>query len=512
MILTNLKTFIFLWVFYETASSSIRDDEEEEISCLFEKCSCINDDNNTLSVSCIYQPNIHTEDTLKRKVDWKKYSFSSIQVYNYNLEINKEDLFEGLFIEYLIIGLKHTKFIRKDLFSRIVHLDHLLLYNLNDWQTGFLCGLNQTKTLGIELSELTDFRFFQLKNEIKCLPQLTSIILSHNNFTHFNGDWLLNFKNLELLKLNNNKLRNVEFPNLKSLRYLILSNNKLESINNILFVNLENLELLDLYDNSIKFIDPNAFMFSKSLVYLYLGRNYLDSIPNIIALNKLRILDIKNQHGYLKRLPTNVFKRSSNTENYDLLVYLDEHFESANETRENFYEANLRLVFNTFDFTFKALSSLFHNYLNKTQPLFKLHKAEISTSSYFIYRFFSHQSLTVDKLNMYMNEYGLQFNYKLNMFDFNISVDKKTFKCEKTLYFGEFSNQTELKCNQLVAPKVGTYDLANKNNRNSTNLRKKSKEFMSRTNGSTSLRFKHFKNVFIFILILITKYTFKTTI
>jgi hypothetical protein len=491
MFIKNLKVFIFIWLINETISSSKREDEAEEVSCLFESCSCINDDNHTLSVSCIYQPKVQAEDSLKRRVDSNKKTFSSIQVYNYNLEINNEDLFESLSIDYLIIGLKHTKFIRKDLFTRIVQLDHLLLYNLNDWQTGFLCELNQTKTLGIELSELTDFKFFQLKNEIKCLPQLTSIILSHNNFTHFNGDWLLNFKKIELLKLNNNKLRNIEFPNLKSLRYLILSNNRLESINNILFVNLENLELLDLFENSIKFIDPNAFMFSKNLVYLYLGRNYLDRIPNIFELNKLKILDIKNQHGFLKRLHANVFKRRLITANYDFMIYLDEQFsnESSNETRVNLAESNLRLVSNSFDFTFKSLSSLFQSYLNKTQPLFKLHKAELSTSSYLIYRFFSHQSLTVDKLNMYMNEYGLQFNYKLNRSNFNISVGKRLFECEKVLYFGEFSNQTELKCNRMLVPKVGSDDLASKRNRNSNILRNKSKDQL---NGSNSRNYNFF--------------------
>jgi len=263
-----------------------------------------------------------------------------------------------------------------------------------------------------------------------------------------------------------------------------------------------------LFDNSIKFIDPNAFMFSKSLVYLYLGRNYLDKIPNIFELNKLRILDIKNQHGSLKRLNVNAFKRSSNPSNYDLLIYLDEKFTnvSSNETRKNMVESNLRLVSNSFDLTFKALSSLFHSYLNKTQPLFKLHKAEISTSSYLIYRFFSHQSLTVDKLNMYMNEYGLQFNYKLNRSYFNISVDKKSFSCEKILYLGEFSNQTELKCNQLVGPKFGMFDLANKINRNSSIFRKKSKDFMSQTNSSTSIRLNIYLSLFIFVWFRFIKY------
>lgn len=80
---------------------------------------------------------------------------------------------------------------------------------------------------------------------------------------------------------------------------------------------------MDLGNNSLSEIDSDSFISNKDLKELILNDNYLSTIPKITQLEKLTILNLKNQHGKLRVIPDYAFERKEN--NSEISIYLNDN-------------------------------------------------------------------------------------------------------------------------------------------------------------------------------------------
>ena len=155
--------------------------------------------------------------------------------------------------------------------------------------------------------------------------QTTYLDLSNKNLSHI-PVWLTQFKYLEKLKLNKNRIKLTEsdilillqsspnlkylslhsnqirqipkhleaqiFTHLSKLEHLDLSNNNLDNV--IPLTLCENLKFLQLSGNKITQI-PSEILKLEKLEYLYLGYNKMDYIsPAICRIKKLKLLSLNN--------------------------------------------------------------------------------------------------------------------------------------------------------------------------------------------------------------------------
>ena len=113
----------------------------------------------------------------------------------------------------------------------------------------------------------------------KCDSQTVFLALRHNNIQKLDFGLFSRFHKLDILLLDNNKLREVpsrinEF--LPSLRHLSVSGNRIERVP----VTFEagNLTILDLSRNNITYLPPNTFAKSTRLKSLFLSQNKIHKI------------------------------------------------------------------------------------------------------------------------------------------------------------------------------------------------------------------------------------------
>ncbi|CAM4042454.1 MULTISPECIES: leucine-rich repeat domain-containing protein [Flavobacterium] len=124
------------------------------------------------------------------------------------------------------------------------------------------------------------------------------------------------FRNLEILDLSENDLKNVdlnilcEFNKLKTIR---LNNCNLSKIPNSIFC-LKNIEVIEIDHNNVKKLPLKLFKLS-NIRELRMADNLLTSLPKeFLNLKKLKILDISsfNETVYIKILPPDFFKTLTN--------------------------------------------------------------------------------------------------------------------------------------------------------------------------------------------------------
>ena len=288
-----------------------------------------------------------------------------------------------------------------------------------------------------------------MRKDLLSLNNLNYLALSHNKLTSFNGNFLIDLKNLETLKLNNNAIEILSFPVLNSLKYLILSGNKLKFIINSTFANLKNLILLDLFENQLKAIEHTSFINNQNLMYLYLGNNELEELPDLKTLEQLKILDIKNQKDKNLLINNDSFELSSVSSNYNpvLSIYLDEYHLSD----VNYYwfvgKRSIVLQTTSFNLTIKDLEYLFLNYLEKVDEL----SLNYLNKNYIMYRLFAHQTISTFDLNYFATNYDLKYDYKIkssvfNVTKFNSEQNDYFLVCNYTFFNGLVVNQSQFFC------------------------------------------------------------------
>ncbi|XP_051951125.1 amphoterin-induced protein 1-like [Xyrauchen texanus] len=141
---------------------------------------------------------------------------------------------------------------------------------------------NYTAVLDLSFNGIIGLRAQWTKQK---LPNLHSLLLSHNG---------LNFLSSEA------------FIFVKQLRYLDLSSNNLRQLDEFIFEPLIHLEVLLLYNNHISQIDRTAFLGLASLQKLYLSQNQVSRFPLELVkdksrLEKLSLLDLSSNR--IKVLP-----------------------------------------------------------------------------------------------------------------------------------------------------------------------------------------------------------------
>ena len=122
---------------------------------------------------------------------------------------------------------------------------------------------------------------------IENLNNIESLYLSCNQLKGLNQDTLRHLIKLKILKLDNNKIENLNwFPNngggLINLNKIYLSHNKIKQINLNIFVGLEQLNLIDLSHNEIEKIDIKEVKSLKKLKSIDLSFNKIESFDLIL--------------------------------------------------------------------------------------------------------------------------------------------------------------------------------------------------------------------------------------
>ncbi|KAJ8936680.1 hypothetical protein NQ318_023147 [Aromia moschata] len=174
---------------------------------------------------------------------------------------------------------------------RLLDLSKNLISRLND--ATFFCR-KSSKSVGFNLNNQNHL-LNNLNKEDYFTESITSklqyIDLSYNNISEL-GSALADLKNLKILHLEKNKLRKIEYKELKALESLekvYLRNNLLESVDKNIFSNQKNLEYLDLSNNRLVYFSLNV---TPLLEHINLADNMLDMFN----------LDNGNDTSHLKTL------------------------------------------------------------------------------------------------------------------------------------------------------------------------------------------------------------------
>ncbi|XP_072341045.1 podocan [Scyliorhinus torazame] len=200
-----------------------------------------------------------------------------------------------------------------DLLNEYMLLEFLVLNN------------NMLTDIGVEgtlegMQKLT--RLYMDQNNLSSVPanlphSLEELLLNSNNISMISSNVLANCKNLKIISLNNNKIKDESIPpgafkpvhNLQiikmndnlltavpvnlstSLRELHLEGNQVRKISDKVFTNSSALIYLSLHDNQLnnKGIREKAFQHMSKLEYLDLSKNSLTAIPKLLprSLKKL---------------------------------------------------------------------------------------------------------------------------------------------------------------------------------------------------------------------------------
>ena len=151
---------------------------------------------------------------------------------------------------------------------------------------------------------------FLIKNS-----KLSQMRIQNNQLTTLPENLFINQKKLEKLYFQDNQMNFLPgniFRPLVKLEWLYLFNNKFQSINPEWFVNLEILNELSLNGNQISDIPSKCFTSLRSLESLWLYDNRIKTLnsDSFDGLRNLKILDL--QSNEISDLPVNIFTRLKN--------------------------------------------------------------------------------------------------------------------------------------------------------------------------------------------------------
>lgn len=208
-------------------------------------------------------------------------------------------------LEYLSIFNNQIRSIDGQVFSELVGLKHLDLGSnkLASIKETSFTGLINLQTLILNSNQLTSIKpttFIPFKNSLQYLDlsynELTQIPIELSNVNHLTVLDLSNnqiqsitqhtftenvLKTLEILNLESNQIKTVQFPAFKSLNFLSLNHNQVTQLNGSLFknMNLQSIKDLKVKYNLISQIAEDTFKGFSSLNSLDLSGNRLTSVP-----------------------------------------------------------------------------------------------------------------------------------------------------------------------------------------------------------------------------------------
>ncbi|RNA18019.1 slit -like protein [Brachionus plicatilis] len=340
-------------------------------SCVFERCRCINNSDETIDIRCIPDLDRFNSGFPNRLANQSK-PINVFLINKYSIGKIPDQAFRHLDIKYLIIGQNNLKILTKGAFegAESISMLHLIENNLEEVEPGSLKALHESLTefgltntnisllnkINIELRQLKNLRTLKLNNLrldkfepnwTESLESLSYLSLASNRLSLLDSnvfssklisiDLSQNFvsnvtnllsaiesgENLKELKLKKNQIKNLtSLSKLSNLEYLDLSSNEISILSKNMFRNLTKLTHLYLTSNRIKNLDQNLFLEMKDLMVLLLNNNFLVNHPNISTLMRLKILDLSSQHGNLVKIGEYAFERKYDFGNL-LTLYLN---------------------------------------------------------------------------------------------------------------------------------------------------------------------------------------------
>lgn len=194
--------------------------------------------------------------------------------------------------------------------------------SLTRLQTGFHCSLKSLKIMdlsGNKFKRIEDLGFENKRNCSLSLDHLIHLNLSHNQIQKITVG--LNFKRLETLYLQGNKIKEIDkksFAKLESLKTLNLSGNSLHQLPETLFHNLSNLHELDLHDNLITKLSDSFSRDLKNVSFLDFSHNRLNEISTKALWNLTSVKKLNLHNNQLKTIKGVEFKNLEILEVIDL--------------------------------------------------------------------------------------------------------------------------------------------------------------------------------------------------
>ena len=144
------------------------------------------------------------------------------------------------------------------------------------------------------------------ESQLRGVPFLKKLILSHNIISFFAFNIFNNLKHLECLHLDNNRLAyltGADECQSRSLRYLRLQNNYLVNSNSAYFTHCQSLTVLHVGDNNISKLPTNSFSKNfSSITHLSLKNNSISCLSSGFFSKFPNLIDIDLSYNLIKRL------------------------------------------------------------------------------------------------------------------------------------------------------------------------------------------------------------------
>ncbi|XP_052833921.1 chaoptin isoform X4 [Octopus bimaculoides] len=267
----------------------------------------------------------------------------------------------------------------------------------------------------LEILRLSNNRISNIEL-IENLPSLVLLDLSYNDITIIKKKTFKNLCSLQELYLSNNKISIIEqrsFENLERLRTLFLYNNKISNIERESFENLPELADLDLTGNEIFKIDQNSFVNVTRLEYLHLSHNKISNIEESTFKTLGSLKDLGLSYNQISNIEEIAFK------NLHSLRYLDLSYNQISIIKESTFKTlhslrDLDLSFNNIsnieESAFKNLGNLQELDLSHNQ-LSKIKESTFKTLHSLRDLDLSHNNISTIKQGTFENLYSLQSLY-----------------------------------------------------------------------------------------------------
>lgn len=249
------------------------------------------------------------------------------------------------------------------------------------------------------------------------LTGLLELDLSHNLITELSEEPFLNLTNLQILKLNNNNIKDINgaMNNLTHLRHLYLSHNQIFYIGMESLKTINHLQTFDISNNQIQHLKPIFFLRhwdhfrNHSICRIIISGNFISVIPNSTF--------------HLFEKPVNQTKRDIQQHSTEILTELDLSKNNISHIEYNAFQyigqlisldlsSNKLLSFhvNSKDLMFVKYLNLSSNYLTslRYESFALMHNLQNLDLSYNFLDYFPDQSLTnsytIKYINMTYNE------------------------------------------------------------------------------------------------------------
>ncbi|XP_067118807.1 protein toll-like [Centruroides vittatus] len=162
---------------------------------------------------------------------------------------------------------------------------------------------------------VNSLKFISNNNSIKSesfegLNDLLTLILQRNYIPFISKDLFRHVKQLQVLRLNDNRIRKLDdesFSYLSNLTHLELGGNPIEVLPEKVFFRLYNLKVLHVYKIQLKNLSTDVFKDLSSLKILDISSNYLEKLPDSIFDSLLNVEQVNLRSNKLKYLPEDLF-------------------------------------------------------------------------------------------------------------------------------------------------------------------------------------------------------------